>query len=69
LARVKEVRAYEATRLVSAGTSFFLQQRLQRAAQQLAESSGDSLPVAGLAVLARRSARSRATPICLKQPQ
>src|SRR5262249_21011034 len=33
------------------GSSFFPQQRLQRAAQQLTESPGDSLPVAGLAVL------------------
>jgi hypothetical protein len=33
------------------GSTFFPQQRLQRAAQQLPESGGDSLPVAGLAVL------------------
>ena len=33
------------------GSSFFPQQRFQRAAQQLAESGGDSLPVADLAVL------------------
>src|SRR5262249_1373989 len=31
--------------------SFFPQQRLKRAAQQRAEGGGDSLPVAGLAVL------------------
>src|SRR5262245_43739731 len=33
------------------GSSFFPQQRLQRAAQQLAQGGGDSLPVIGLAVL------------------
>src|SRR5262249_2994074 len=32
------------------GSSFFPQQRFQRAAQQLAQSGGYSLPVAGLAV-------------------
>src|SRR5262245_37949795 len=36
---------------LSPGSSFFPQQRLQRAAQQPAHSVGDSLPVAGLAVL------------------
>ena len=38
-------------RWLAPGSSFFPQQRLKRAAQQLAEGGGDSLPVAGLAVL------------------
>src|SRR5262245_15525516 len=45
-------RGYEAhAPTLTPGTSFFPQQRLQRAAQQSAESGGDSLPVAGLAVV------------------
>src|SRR5262249_8072373 len=43
-------RAYEDRQLAS-GSSFFPQQRLQRAAQHLAQGGSDSLPVAGLGVL------------------
>src|SRR5262249_41900442 len=45
------IRPVPRLRVLAPGSSFFPQQRLQRAAQQLAQGGGDSLPVAGLAVL------------------
>ena len=48
--RTANARVYEDTPLAP-GSSFFPQQRLQPAAQQLAERGGDSLPVAGPSVL------------------
>jgi hypothetical protein len=45
-----QCRVYEYM-LAVPGSSFFPQQRLQRTAQQPAQGGGDSLPVAGLAVL------------------
>src|SRR5262249_33929061 len=46
-----QARVYEDAPLLAPGSNFFPQQRLQRAAQQPAHRVGDSLPVAGLAVL------------------
>jgi len=44
--------AFMSTRpLLASGSSLFPEQRLKRAPQQLAQRGGDSLPVAGLAVL------------------
>src|SRR5262249_3849618 len=51
-ADIRPMPAFMRTRAyLSPGSSLFPQQRLQRAAQQPAHSVGDSLPVAGLAVL------------------
>jgi hypothetical protein len=46
-----QCRVYEYTPLLAPGSNFFPQEGLQGAAQQLAQGGGDSLPVAGLAVL------------------